>query len=196
MYLKGIYDLNLLQPLVCERFLTDTRYWEGYLRVVNALPERRVMGLNSPEIKQVAKQLSREGGEVVMLDGTHRICANGTEVIRAFEAVPSKGLCYEEPSFGAILSTSKSTRSMSGWRCLVAMCRCSTIGLCATPTALMQSGWLVLTKRLCGRFWSVGLTLSASLRHASQWLWRCAISSTKSGSTRFLSASTGLISGA
>ena len=39
MYLKGIYDLNLLQPLVCERFLTDTRYWEGYLRVVNALPE-------------------------------------------------------------------------------------------------------------------------------------------------------------
>ncbi|MBR2416950.1 MAG: DNA alkylation repair protein [Bacteroidaceae bacterium] len=87
---------HLLQPLVCERFLTDARYREGHLRVVNALPERRVVGLHSPEIKQVAKQLSRKGGEVVMLDGTHRICANGTEVIRAFEAVPSESLCYEE----------------------------------------------------------------------------------------------------
>ena len=87
---------HLLQPLVCERFLTDARYREGHLRVVNALPQRRVMGLHSPEIKQVAKQLSREGGEVVMPDGTHRIYANGAEVIRAFEAVPSESLCYEE----------------------------------------------------------------------------------------------------
>ena len=87
---------HLLQPLVCECFLTDERYREGHLRVVNALPERRVMGLHSPEIKQVAKQLSCEGGEVVMPDGTHLICANGAEVIRAFEAVPSECLCYEE----------------------------------------------------------------------------------------------------
>ena len=87
---------HLLQSLVCERFLTEARYREGHLRVVNALPERRVMGLHSPEIKQVAKQLSREGGEVVVSDGVHRICANGAEVIRAFEAVPSESLCYEE----------------------------------------------------------------------------------------------------
>ena len=87
---------HLLQPLICERFLKDARYREGHLRVVNALPERRVMGLHSPEIKHVAKQLAREGGEVVMPDGVHRICANGSEVIRAFEAVPSESLCYEE----------------------------------------------------------------------------------------------------
>ena len=87
---------NLLQPLVCERFRSDARYQEGHLRVVNALPERRVMGLHSPEIKQVAKQLSREGGEVVMSDGSHQMCTNGAEVIRAFEAVPSEYLCYEE----------------------------------------------------------------------------------------------------
>ena len=88
--------INLLQPLVCERYLTDARYREGHLRVVNALPERRVLGLHSPEIKQVAKQLSREGGEIVMPDGTHRNCTGGAEVIRAFEAVPSESLCYEE----------------------------------------------------------------------------------------------------
>ena len=66
------------------------------MRVVNALPERRVMGLHSPEIKQVAKLLTREGGEVVVPDGVHRIYANGSEVIRAFEAAPSECLCYEE----------------------------------------------------------------------------------------------------
>ena len=87
---------HLLQPLVCERFLTDARYREGHLRVVNALPERRVLGLHSPEIKQIAKQLSCEGGEVVLPDRTHRICTNGAEVIRAFEAVPSESLSYEE----------------------------------------------------------------------------------------------------
>ena len=87
---------NLLQPLVCERFLTDARYREGHLRVVNALPERGVVGLHSPESKQVAKQFSREGGKVVMPDRTRQNCANGAEVIHAFEAVPSEYLCYEE----------------------------------------------------------------------------------------------------
>ena len=85
-----------LQHLISDRLKSDARYREGHLRVVNALPERRVMGLHSPEIKQVAKQLTCEGGEVVMPDGVHRICANGAEVIRAFEEVPSEGLCYEE----------------------------------------------------------------------------------------------------
>ena len=87
---------HLLHPLICERFQNDARYREGHLRVVNALPERRVMGLHSPEIKAVAKQLLREGGEVVMPDGMRRFCSNGAEVICAFEAVPSESLCYEE----------------------------------------------------------------------------------------------------
>ena len=84
---------HLLQPLVCERFKSDARYREGHLQVVNALPERRVVGLHSPEIKAVAKRLSHEGGEVAMPDGTHRNCTDGAEVIRVFEAVPSESLC-------------------------------------------------------------------------------------------------------
>ena len=89
--------------------MTDARYREGHLRVVNALPERRVLGLHSPEIKQVAKLHSREGGEVVMSDGTHRICANGAEVIRAFETVPSECLCYEETViWGYLINLEKS----------------------------------------------------------------------------------------
>ena len=94
---------SLLLPLISERFRSDARYREGHLRVVNALPERRVVGLHSPEMKQVAKQLSREGGEVVMLDGSTRKYTNGAEVIRAFEAVPSKSLTYEETAIWGFL---------------------------------------------------------------------------------------------
>ncbi len=73
--------VHLLEPLVCERFVSDPHYREGHLRIVNALPSRKVLGLHSPEIKQVAKLLSRE---------------RGAELIAEFEACDSGGLCYEE----------------------------------------------------------------------------------------------------
>lgn len=86
----------LLYPLICERFKSEARYREGHLRVVNALPARRVLGLHSPDIKQVAKRLSQEGCRVIMPDDTHCFCSNGVEVIRCFERVPDEVLCYEE----------------------------------------------------------------------------------------------------
>ena len=87
---------HLLHPLVCERFRDDARYREGHLRVVNALPGRRVLGLHSPEMKLVAKQIARAGCEVVLPGGVHQICSDGKQVIRCFEALPSDALCYEE----------------------------------------------------------------------------------------------------
>lgn len=86
---------HLLQPLVCERFRNDARYREGHLRVLNALPQRRVLGLHTPEMKQTARQLSRCGCEAVMPDGVHS-CGNGTGLIRCFERVPSATLSHEE----------------------------------------------------------------------------------------------------
>ena len=71
---------DLLEPLICERFRNDARYREGHLRIINAPPQRRVLGLHSPEMKQTAKQLSHKG----------------REVIDAFERVPNRELCYEE----------------------------------------------------------------------------------------------------
>ncbi len=87
---------HLLHPLVCSRFKNDARYREGHLRVVNALPARCVLGLHSPEIKQVAKRVSREGCDVIMPGGARRSCVNGAGVVRCFEAVGNASLCYEE----------------------------------------------------------------------------------------------------
>ncbi len=87
---------HLLQPLVCERFKNDAHYRDGHLRVINALPRRRVLGLHTPEMKEVAKQLWREGCEIELPDMSHKRCANGREVIACFEAADSNTLCYEE----------------------------------------------------------------------------------------------------
>lgn len=72
---------NILEPLVCKRFLSDIHYREGHLRVINALPTRRVMGLHTQEMKTVAKDLSKKYGK---------------EIIGQFESTDKKTLYYEE----------------------------------------------------------------------------------------------------
>ena len=158
----------LLYPLVGERFKTDARYREGHLRVVNALPERRVLGLHSPEIKQVAKLLSSEGGEVVMPNGTNRRCVNGTEVIRAFESTPGGMLCYEETVvWGYLINLEKCPLDER----LAMLARyVPVMDNCATLTALMLNGWRVPTRGFCGSFLSVGSIRSTNLRCVLLWL--------------------------
>ena len=100
---------HLLQPLVPDRFSSDARYRDGHLRVINALPCRRVLGLHTPEMKLLAKQLSRGGGEVV-IDENSIHCANGREVIGCFETVASDTLCYEETViWGFLINLEKCT---------------------------------------------------------------------------------------
>ncbi len=72
---------DILIPLISAKFLTDARYREGHLRILNTLPGREVLGMHSPDMKVVAKRLARERGE---------------EMIAAFEAADPSGLCYEE----------------------------------------------------------------------------------------------------
>lgn len=87
---------QMLQPLVCGRFRSDSRYREGHLRVINALPQRRVLGLHTPEMKQAARQISRSGCAAVLSGGEVRHCSNGTQAIACFGQVPPESLCYEE----------------------------------------------------------------------------------------------------
>lgn len=87
---------HLLQPLVCSRFRNDARYRDGHLRVVNALPQRKVMGLHTPDMKLLAKELHRNGGEVVLPGGIRRHCSCGAAIISNFELVPPENLCHEE----------------------------------------------------------------------------------------------------
>ena len=101
---------HLLQPLVCERFMHDEKYRDGHLRVVNALPARSVLGLHLPEMKMLAKRLSREGGEVVLSSGVRHKCDCGREVIRCFQEYPTSLLCYEETVvWGLLINLEKCT---------------------------------------------------------------------------------------
>ena len=74
-----------LTPLVCERFLHEEKYRRGHIRIINALPGRRILGLHLPEMKQVAKELAKQ--------------ADAWEVLHGFELEHQAnrfGLTYEE----------------------------------------------------------------------------------------------------
>ena len=49
-----------LTPLISGRFLQEEKYRQGHIRIINALPGRRILGLHLPEMKQVAKDLARQ----------------------------------------------------------------------------------------------------------------------------------------
>ena len=56
-----------LIPLICQRFLDEEKYRQGHIRIINALPGRRILGLHLPEMKQVAKALVKEGNAIDIL---------------------------------------------------------------------------------------------------------------------------------
>ena len=60
---------EMLLPLVSERFATEPRYREGHVRIINALPGRRILGLHVPDMKKVAKELSRREDAIGIIHG-------------------------------------------------------------------------------------------------------------------------------
>ena len=56
-----------LIPLICERFRNEEKYRQGHIRIINALPERRILGLHLPEMKQVAKELAKHSDALSVL---------------------------------------------------------------------------------------------------------------------------------
>lgn len=57
--------VDVLIPYIAERFKNEERYREGHLRVVNALPGRKVLGLHVPDMKKIAKVLSRDCDDII-----------------------------------------------------------------------------------------------------------------------------------
>lgn len=62
-----------LTPLISKRFLNEEKYRQGHIRIVNALPERRIMGLHLPEMKQVAKELAKEPDVCLLLQRFEKV---------------------------------------------------------------------------------------------------------------------------
>ena len=74
---------DLLNPLVCPRFLEDQRYRNGHLRVINALFDTKILGVHIPELKKLAKDLSKR--------------SDAADLLASFEQVFHKGsICFEE----------------------------------------------------------------------------------------------------
>ncbi len=63
---------EMLRPLVCERFLNDGRYREGHIRIINALPGVRIMGLHLPDMKKLARELAGREDALEIIAGFER----------------------------------------------------------------------------------------------------------------------------
>lgn len=62
----------MLRPLVPERFISDSKYREGHVRIINALPGRRILGVHVPEMKALAKDLACREDALEMIAGFER----------------------------------------------------------------------------------------------------------------------------
>ena len=86
---------DILLPQVCERFKTDERYRMGHLRVINALPRRRVLGMHTPEMKKTAQELWLN---------------KNVDYIKVFEGAVHNELTYEETViWGFLINKGKRT---------------------------------------------------------------------------------------
>lgn len=63
---------EMLRPLVPERFISDSKYREGHVRIINALPGRRILGVHVPEMKALAKDLACREDALEMIAGFER----------------------------------------------------------------------------------------------------------------------------
>ena len=48
-----------LTPLINERFLNEEKYRQGHIRIINALPGRRILGLHLPEMKHIVTHTAK-----------------------------------------------------------------------------------------------------------------------------------------
>ena len=89
---------HLLTPLISQRFLDEERYRNGHLRVINALDDVRILGVHIPQLKKLAKELSRR--------------PDAANLIASFEAESVKGtLCFEEKVvWGLMINALKATQ--------------------------------------------------------------------------------------
>lgn len=83
---------HLLKPLVSERFLNEPGYREGHIKIINALPGRRILGVHIPEMRALAKSLAGSEGALDLIDGFERAAA----VEKENGCGRDCGLCYEE----------------------------------------------------------------------------------------------------
>lgn len=69
--------------MISQRFLDEEQYRNGHLRVINALDDVRILGVHIPQLKKLAKELSRR--------------LDAADLIASFEAESVQGtLCFEE----------------------------------------------------------------------------------------------------
>lgn len=86
-----------IQKLVCPRFLQEERYRKGHIRIINAQPGTKILGVHIPELKALAAALRKEGKAEAALDNFVRQAGTSLRPDAADR------LCYEEKILWGLL---------------------------------------------------------------------------------------------
>jgi 3-methyladenine DNA glycosylase AlkD len=96
-YQKSNKLKNRLQGLVCPRFINESRYRQGHLRIINALEGTRILGVHIPELKALDAALRKEGKAEAVLEYFER------QALTSSRADAADRLCYEEKLLWGLL---------------------------------------------------------------------------------------------
>lgn len=100
---------HLLKPLVSERFLNEPGYREGHIKIINALPGRRILGVHIPEMRALAKSLAGSEGALDLIDGFEKAAA--IEKRKGYGCVGR--LCYEEIAVWGMMTGALKDRQLA-----------------------------------------------------------------------------------
>lgn len=89
--------LEVLEEMADPRYKTDERYYRGYVNVINALPEARLIGVHVPDLKKFAKFVRDDGSLPQILEDFERR-ASGAKLPGAYDV-----FAYEEKLFWSFL---------------------------------------------------------------------------------------------
>lgn len=60
-----------LKPFICKRFLEDEHYRNGHIHILAVAPNTKILGLHTPEMKFVAKEIAQNDECAFILDGLY-----------------------------------------------------------------------------------------------------------------------------
>ena len=71
---------EMLRPYICPKFLSDEKYRHGHISILATSEGTAVMGLHTPEMKALAKEIVSSGKAASILDGLeNQLAAKGKE---------------------------------------------------------------------------------------------------------------------
>ena len=141
---------SYLMTFVPERFLTDEKYRRGHINILAPREGTRILGMHTPEMKLVAKQLVKSGeweGQLAQWSGRETSDSNSKANSDGKRPLTGKdGLTHEERMIWGLVIDYVKVPLEERLEMIEELSQLWTIGPSVTISAAMPTGWKRRTK--------------------------------------------------